>query len=95
MNYYMLFGGTTFGRQGGGPLIITSYDYDVQINEYVMRAEPKFSLTTKLHTILLEASDVLLSPASLIFLSLFESSARAGKRASARAACRCRQESAS
>lgn len=65
MNYYMAFGGTTFGRQVGGPLIITSYDYDVQINEYGMRAEPKFSLTRKLHDVLLDAADVLLAPESL------------------------------
>ena len=65
MNYYMLFGGTTFGRQVGGPLIITSYDYDVQVNEYGMRAEPKFSLTTKLHQILTDNSDVMLNDASL------------------------------
>lgn len=65
MNYYMAFGGTTFGRQVGGPLIITSYDYDVQINEFGLRAEPKFSLTAKLHEILLAAADVLLAPESL------------------------------
>ncbi len=41
MNYYMAFGGTTFGRSVGGPLIVTSYDYDVQINEFAQRAEPK------------------------------------------------------
>lgn len=65
MNYYMAFGGTTFGRQVGGPLIITSYDYDVQINEYGLRAEPKFSLTAKLHNILMDASNILLSENSL------------------------------
>lgn len=65
MNYYMAFGGTTFGRQVGGPLIITSYDYDVQINEFGMRAEPKFSLTARLHEVLMGAADVLLAPESL------------------------------
>lgn len=60
MNYYMAFGGTTFGRSVGGPLIVTSYDYDVQINEYAMRAEPKFSLTQQLHQILQDNADVLL-----------------------------------
>ena len=49
MNYYMAFGGTSLARQVGGPNIITSYDYDVQINEYGFRAEPKFSLTAALH----------------------------------------------
>ena len=65
MNYYMAFGGTTFGRQVGGPLIITSYDYDVQINEYGLRSEPKFSLTSKLHEILMNAADIILSVESL------------------------------
>lgn len=60
MNYYMAFGGSNFGRTVGGPLIVTSYDYDVHINEYAMRAEPKFSLLQQLHQILLEASPALL-----------------------------------
>lgn len=28
------FGGTNFGRTGGGPLVATSYDYDAPIDEY-------------------------------------------------------------
>ena len=60
-NYYMAFGGTTFGRQVGGPLIVTSYDYDVQINEFGMRAEPKFSLLAALHTALHAVAPILLS----------------------------------
>lgn len=28
------FGGTNFGRTAGGPLYITSYDYDAPIDEY-------------------------------------------------------------
>jgi len=63
MNYYMAFGGTNFGRTVGGPLIITSYDYDVQINEYTMNAEPKFSLTQGLHQVLMGAESLLLSQA--------------------------------
>lgn len=60
MNYYMLFGGSNFGRSVGGPLIVTSYDYDVQINEYAMRAEPKYSHLLNLHTILTDAAPLLL-----------------------------------
>lgn len=60
-NYYMAFGGTTFGRQVGGPEIITSYDYDVQINEYGLRAEPKFSLLAQLHAALTQTAPVILS----------------------------------
>jgi hypothetical protein len=61
MNYYMAFGGSTFGRKAGGPLIVTSYDYDVQINEYGLRAEPKFSLLQQMHSLLQDNKDVLLS----------------------------------
>lgn len=60
-NYYMAFGGTTFGRQVGGPLIITSYDYDVQINEYGLPAEPKFTLLQTLHRALYTVAPVLMA----------------------------------
>eukprot|EP00520_Triparma_pacifica_P009069 CAMPEP_0118647164 /NCGR_PEP_ID=MMETSP0785-20121206/8461_1 /TAXON_ID=91992 /ORGANISM="Bolidomonas pacifica, Strain CCMP 1866" /LENGTH=754 /DNA_ID=CAMNT_0006539241 /DNA_START=34 /DNA_END=2298 /DNA_ORIENTATION=+ len=59
MNYYMTFGGTSFGRKVGGPNIITSYDYDVAINEYGYRAEPKFSLLTMLHEAIYSVQDVM------------------------------------
>jgi len=61
MNYYMAFGGTTYGRHVGGPNIITSYDYDVQVNEYAMPNEPKYSLLAGLHQTLLAHQAVLLS----------------------------------
>ena len=61
MNYYMVFGGTSFGRDVGGPLIVTSYDYDVQINEYGLHAEPKYSLTQKLHQVLHSSASVILA----------------------------------
>ena len=51
-NYYMFHGGTSFGRTAGGPLIITSYDYDVQLDEYGFEHEPKYSHTATLHRIL-------------------------------------------
>lgn len=60
VNYYMAFGGSTFGRDVGGPLIVTSYDYDVQIDEFVLPAEPKFSLLQQLHTLLRDNKDLLL-----------------------------------
>lgn len=70
MNYYMAFGGTSFGRSAGGPMIVTSYDYDVQINEYSMHAEPKYSLLQQLHTVLLENSEILLSQLPPVALPL-------------------------
>lgn len=60
MNYYMVFGGTTFGRSVGGPLIVTSYDYDVAINEFAQPNEPKFSLLGRLHSLLFAYEDILL-----------------------------------
>jgi hypothetical protein len=65
MNYYMAFGGTSFGRDVGGPLIVTSYDYDVQINEYGLPAEPKFTLTQRLHRALHDAAPVLLAHSNI------------------------------
>lgn len=61
MNYYMAFGGTSYGRDVGGPLIVTSYDYDVQINEYLLPAEPKYSLTQHLHRALHGSAAVILA----------------------------------
>jgi hypothetical protein len=43
MNYYMWHGGTNFGRWVGGPFIITSYDYDVMLDEYGLPNQPKYS----------------------------------------------------
>ena len=73
MNYYMAFGGTSFARHVGGPNIITSYDYDVMINEYGYRAEPKFSLTTGLHETLYEIQDVMFATPSVV-AALFNNS---------------------
>lgn len=63
MNYYMAYGGSTFGRKVGGPLIVTSYDYDVQVNEFSMPAEPKFTLLQQLHKLVSDNVDVLLTQA--------------------------------
>jgi hypothetical protein len=61
VSYYMAFGGTNFGRSVGGPQIVTSYDYDVQLNEYGLRNEPKFSLLQQLHEIVTLNQDTLLN----------------------------------
>lgn len=49
MNYYMWQGGTTWGRFTGGPLLVTSYDYDVALDEYGLPHNPKYSHSTALH----------------------------------------------
>uniref|UniRef100_A0A7S3CWF6 Beta-galactosidase n=1 Tax=Palpitomonas bilix TaxID=652834 RepID=A0A7S3CWF6_9EUKA len=61
MNYYMVYGGTTFGRKTGGPFIITSYDYDVAIDEYGNKHEPKYSHLTSMHAAVHQVEDILLS----------------------------------
>jgi hypothetical protein len=61
LNYYMAFGGTTYGRHVGGPNIITSYDYDVAVNEYLFPAEPKYSLLQRLHGVLTTYQGLLLA----------------------------------
>ncbi|XP_078441584.1 beta galactosidase 9 isoform X2 [Wolffia australiana] len=48
-NYYMFFGGTNFGRTAGGPLQITSYDYDAPIDEYGLLNFPKWGHLKDLH----------------------------------------------
>ncbi|CAA7400596.1 unnamed protein product [Spirodela intermedia] len=48
-NYYMFFGGTNFGRTAGGPLQITSYDYDAPIDEYGLLSFPKWGHLKDLH----------------------------------------------
>ncbi|KAE9602995.1 putative beta-galactosidase [Lupinus albus] len=52
VNYYMFFGGTNFGRTAGGPLQITSYDYDAPIDEYGQLSEPKWGHLKDLHVAL-------------------------------------------
>ncbi|TVU50514.1 hypothetical protein EJB05_01887 [Eragrostis curvula] len=48
-NYYMFFGGTNFERTAGGPLQITSYDYDAPITEYGILRQPKWGHLKDLH----------------------------------------------
>eukprot|EP01102_Stenamoeba_stenopodia_P009461 TRINITY_DN2791_c0_g1_i1.p1 TRINITY_DN2791_c0_g1~~TRINITY_DN2791_c0_g1_i1.p1 ORF type:complete len:508 (-),score=80.43 TRINITY_DN2791_c0_g1_i1:40-1563(-) len=63
MNYYMWQGGTNFDRWVGGPFIITSYDYDVPLDEYGLPNEPKFSHLSALHNVLHQyAGPILGSP---------------------------------
>ncbi|EFA80090.1 glycoside hydrolase family 35 protein [Heterostelium album PN500] len=61
MNYYMWFGGTTFGRWTGGPFITTSYDYDGAIDEYGYPYEPKYSQSLEFHTIIHAYEHIILS----------------------------------
>jgi len=51
---------TTFGRWTGGPFIITSYDYDVAIDEYGFPHNPKYIKSAEMHAILHKFSSYLL-----------------------------------
>eukprot|EP01133_Synstelium_polycarpum_P003416 gene3416-3881_t len=71
INYYMWHGGTTFGRWTGGPFIVTSYDYDVALDEFGYPQEPKYSLSSEFHDIIHAYSHIILSqdPSAPISLS--------------------------
>jgi hypothetical protein len=58
--YYMWFGGTTFGRWVGGPFIITSYDYDVALDEFGFPHREKYNHLAMLHRTLDSYKDALL-----------------------------------
>jgi len=60
-NYYMFHGGTNFGRTAGGAIVLTSYDYDVQLDEYGLRAQPKFDHLQQLHNTLQRNSEAILT----------------------------------
>ena len=45
----------------GGPFIITSYDYDVALDEYGLPNEPKYSHFSALHNVLHQYADSILS----------------------------------
>jgi len=51
-NYYMWHGGTNFERYAGGPFIVTSYDYDVALDEYGVPHQPKYDHLKALHQVL-------------------------------------------
>jgi len=57
----MWHGGTNLDRWVGGPWIITSYDYNVPLDEYGCPFEPKYSHLKDLHKILLKYSSSLLN----------------------------------
>ena len=45
----------------GGPFIVTSYDYDVALDEYGLPNEPKYSHLAALHSVLHQYADLILS----------------------------------
>ncbi|KAJ1926090.1 Beta-galactosidase-1-like protein [Tieghemiomyces parasiticus] len=58
--YYMWHGGTNFGRTSG-PLVTTSYDYDVMLDEYGLERYPKYHHLQRLHQLMFDYSDALLT----------------------------------
>ncbi|KAH1236768.1 Beta-galactosidase 9 [Glycine max] len=69
-NYYMYFGGTNFGRTAGGPLQITSYDYDAPIDEYGLLREPKWGHLKDLHAALKLCEPALVATDSPTYIKL-------------------------
>ncbi|KAL2333822.1 hypothetical protein Fmac_015035 [Flemingia macrophylla] len=69
-NYYMYFGGTNFGRTAGGPLQITSYDYDAPIDEYGLLHEPKWGHLKDLHAALKLCEPALVATDSPTYINL-------------------------
>ena len=59
-NYYMWQGGSNFGRNVGGPNIVTSYDYDGALDEYGVPHEPKYTHLSRLHAVLSSYANVLM-----------------------------------
>ncbi|GAB4858505.1 Beta-galactosidase 7 [Ancistrocladus abbreviatus] len=59
--YYMYHGGTNFGRTSGGPLLVTSYDYDAPLNEYGGESQPKWGHLKQLHEALFSMENLLLN----------------------------------
>ncbi|GAU32172.1 hypothetical protein TSUD_68430 [Trifolium subterraneum] len=64
------FGGTNFGRTAGGPLQITSYDYDAPIDEYGLLREPKWGHLKDLHAALKLCEPALVAADSPTYIKL-------------------------
>ncbi|XP_031379437.1 beta-galactosidase 9 isoform X1 [Punica granatum] len=69
-NYYMYFGGTNFGRTSGGPVYITSYDYDAPIDEFGLKSQPKWGHLKDLHGAIKLCERALVSSDSVHYLKL-------------------------
>lgn len=70
--YYMYHGGTNFERTSANN-IVTSYDYDVHIDEYGLEHEPKYSHSARLHSVLHRYEDIIMnedSPPKAIYLGV-------------------------
>eukprot|EP01133_Synstelium_polycarpum_P008051 gene8051-9460_t len=61
VNMYMWMGGSTMGRNVGGPYITTSYDYDVALDEYGYPSEPKYSRSVEFYDIMHAYAHILLA----------------------------------
>ncbi|RKP33548.1 glycosyl hydrolases family 35-domain-containing protein [Dimargaris cristalligena] len=57
--YYMWHGGTNFGRTSG-PMVTTTYDYDVMLDEYGLERYPKYHHLQRLHELMFKYQDALL-----------------------------------
>lgn len=69
INYYMFFGGTNFDHWGGRTIgehtfMITSYDYDAPLTEYLQET-PKYQVIKRVHSFIDWVEPVLTNPMSV------------------------------
>src|SRR5271156_3815843 len=58
-NYYMYHGGTNFGATPSDN-VVTSYDYDGQLDEYGALNQPKYTHQANLHAVLNSIASILI-----------------------------------
>ncbi|WP_121613526.1 beta-galactosidase [Mesobacillus foraminis] len=69
INYYMFFGGTNFDHWGGRTIgehtfMITSYDYDAPLSEY-LKETPKYQVIKRVHSFIDWVEPILTNPATI------------------------------
>lgn len=69
INYYMFFGGTNFDHWGGRTIgehtfMITSYDYDAPLTEYLQET-PKYQVIKRVHSFIDWVEPILTSPTTI------------------------------
>ena len=74
-NFYMLTGGSNFGRQSGGE-VVTAYAPDTVISPMLLRHQPRFGLYQKFFRAIANYSNALLSSASIPVPVRFNSRSR-------------------
>ncbi len=61
MNYYMFFGGNSYGRIGGGPGYVTNYVFGGVVDEFGQQDQPRYGHLQALNKYLAKYSEIILS----------------------------------